>query len=53
MGQGIEGGGGGMDAAPFRYLQYTERTERQVGIGIEGDEEIKCGCDGLPGDQNS
>ena len=43
--------GGRMDADPFRYLQYPERMERQVGIGVEGDGTGKFGCGGLPIDQ--
>ena len=39
------------DADPFQYLQYPELTEQRVGIGVEGDGEIKCGCWGLPGYQ--
>ena len=43
--------GGRTDADPFWYLKYPEQIERRVGIGVEGDEAIKCGCEGLPGYQ--
>ena len=43
--------GGRMDADPFIYLLYPERTERRVGIGVEGYDSGKCGCRGLPRDQ--
>ena len=36
------------DADPFGYLQYPERTEQRVGIGVEGGESVKCECMGLP-----
>ena len=45
------GGGGCTDANPFRCLQYQERAERRVGIGVEEVGTVKCGFGGLPRDQ--
>ena len=49
-GQAVEDGGG-VDADPFWYLQYPERTEHQFLIGVAGGGEIQCGCGCLPGDK--